>query len=327
VIGFREDKYLRVAEDRQMSGKKTPWKPAYDALYRMDWRFHDTLPKAKVSYHGFVLTDPDGQKQNVQFQGRIRNASGNQFFFGIHYKDFSNLDWVVLFSDPEDAMLVLPVGLLKSIFSENPRPRIEGKRWHVSVYFDRYGKSEFCPTNGRCHDVSEFKYSLSAPRHSGREEPETLPDLLPSTYKSKIESAAKYRPAGGETDCHKALKKYVAEHPSVIGPSVGTGPGQLEHDLPSGDIIDVFFSHASVRTAVEVKSRISPEDDITRGLFQCVKYRAVLSACIAAEDGNDSADAVLVLEGDFPENLKIIRDRLNVKVIDNIHVPEHDPSK
>lgn len=136
-------------------------------------------------------------------------------------------------------------------------------------------------------------------------------------YKAVIELAARYQ-AGGESDLHKALKRYVAENPRVVGLPIRAGVGELEYPLPSGDSIDVFFSYASVRTAVEVKSRISDHADITRGLFQCVKYRAILSACVAAENSDDSTDAVLVLEGRLPDDLRALRNILDVKVVENV---------
>ena len=84
----------------------------------------------------------------------------------------------------------------------------------------------------------------------------------------------------------------------------------------------VLFTHASIRTAVEVKSHISPRADIVRGLFQCVKYRAVLNAWIAAENGDGIGEAVLVLEDGFPKDLHGLRNTLDMKVIDHIRVPE-----
>jgi hypothetical protein len=144
-------------------------------------------------------------------------------------------------------------------------------------------------------------------------------DLKPATtgYECIIESAAKYQ-GGGESDLHKALKRFVAENPRVIDLPGRAGIGELEHALPSGDSIDVFFYHACIRTAVEVKSRISDHADIARGLFQCVKYRAVLDACVAAENSDDSTEAVLVLEGGLPDDLRALRNILDVKIVEHV---------
>jgi len=140
-----------------------------------------------------------------------------------------------------------------------------------------------------------------------------------SNFKTFVMSATRFQ-GGGESDLHRTLKEFVAAHPEVVGLPTGTGHGQQEFPLPSGDSLDVYFSHSSVRTAVEVKSRISSSPDIVRGIFQCVKYRAVLRACIAAENSEETADAVLVLEGALPEDLNALKNILDVRVIDNIRV-------
>jgi len=139
-------------------------------------------------------------------------------------------------------------------------------------------------------------------------------------FKAVVDAAARYK-AGGESEQHKALKRYVAENPRVVDLPSRAGPGQQEYALPSGDSVDVFFSYASLRTAVEVKSRISDDADIARGLFQCVKYRAVLRACIVAENSDDSSDAILVLERNLPSELRSLATMFGVRVIENIRIP------
>jgi hypothetical protein len=145
-------------------------------------------------------------------------------------------------------------------------------------------------------------------------------------YKTVIESAAKYQ-GGGENDLHRALKRYVAENPRVVGLPVRARVGEIEYPLPSGDSVDVYFSFASLRTAVEVKSRISDHADIARGLFQCVKYKAVLDACIAAENSDDSSDATLVLEDRLPDDLRALRNTLGVTVIEQVRGANPHPGQ
>lgn len=136
-------------------------------------------------------------------------------------------------------------------------------------------------------------------------------------YRKVLDAASAYA-SGGESDSHLALKEFVALHPSVVGLHTRTKSGLTEVALPSGDRIDVFFEVNGVRLAVEVKSRISCEADIVRGLFQCVKYRSVLAAMISVENSNDAADSVLVLEGSLPENLRVMQTILGVAVFENV---------
>lgn len=123
---------------------------------------------------------------------------------------------------------------------------------------------------------------------------------------------------GGEGEAHKALKAYVAQNPSVIGLSSSAHAGETEYPLPSGDSLDVSFCDNSVWVAVEVKSAISVDSDIVRGLFQCVKYRAVMEAVLLTEARPQNARALLVLESRLPQSLIPLRNLLGVEVIDGI---------
>lgn len=121
-----------------------------------------------------------------------------------------------------------------------------------------------------------------------------------------------------ESEAHKRLKNYIARYPGAVGLKKSLAPGETEYTLPSGDIPDVLFQSARCRIAVEVKSRISNEDDLRRGLFQCVKYRAILIACRSLEGGTYKADALLAIEGSLPEELIAVKNTLGVKVVENI---------
>lgn len=123
---------------------------------------------------------------------------------------------------------------------------------------------------------------------------------------------------GGESDAHKKLKEYVANTPSSVGLSPGSPKGQTEHPLASGDALDVSFSLSHQWLAVEVKSLISDERDILRGLFQCVKYKAVMAATLLVENRKVAADSVLVLEGELPKSLVPLRNMLGVTVHENV---------
>lgn len=123
---------------------------------------------------------------------------------------------------------------------------------------------------------------------------------------------------GGESEAHNALKTYVAQNPKVIGLNANTPTGSTEFQLPSGDSLDVSFNGKRVWVAAEVKSSISAESDIVRGLFQCVKYRAVMEAVLLAESRPTNARALLVLESKFPKSLIPLRNILGVEVVEGI---------
>jgi len=139
---------------------------------------------------------------------------------------------------------------------------------------------------------------------------------VPTNFRKVLANASRFR-GGGESQEHKKLKDFIARHPKIVNlpPNVAC---EKEHQLPSGDAIDVFFKKKDEQIAVEVKPRSSLYPDIVRGLFQCVKYRAVLEARQASEEQPKNARAVLVLGGLFPKELIPLKNILGVETIDNV---------
>lgn len=134
----------------------------------------------------------------------------------------------------------------------------------------------------------------------------------------QLEQPTDHRSSTRESEAHKRFKNYIAHHPGAVGLKKSLAPGETEYKLPSGDIPDVLFQSARCRIAVEVKSHISNETDLRRGLFQCVKYRAILRACRSLEGGTYEADAILAIESTLPKELIPVRNTLGIKVIENI---------
>lgn len=125
---------------------------------------------------------------------------------------------------------------------------------------------------------------------------------------------------GGESLAHKNLKKFIASHPEEIDISDWCQV-DTEHILVSGDRLDVIVRTPTSTWAIEVKSNISDEQDILRGIFQCVKYKAVLEAEKVIEKNGCEIRTLLVLEGTMPEKLQSVAKFLNVDYIDNFSIP------
>lgn len=142
-------------------------------------------------------------------------------------------------------------------------------------------------------------------------------ELQPFDFSEMTKQAANFR-ASGESDDHKRLKAFVAAQPESVGLSAGIDAGEIEYALPSGDTIDVLFRDGADWIAVEVKSSLSNNADITRGLFQCVKYRAVVEAVQATRALQRNARAILALEGALPSNLVSIKNTLGVEVVEGV---------
>lgn len=126
---------------------------------------------------------------------------------------------------------------------------------------------------------------------------------------------------GGESEAHLWLKRHVLSHPEVLGLRPEQ-TGAMEYRLPSGDCLDVSFPTPRLWVGVEVKSRLSDDADLLRGLFQCVKYKAVMEAMQAVQGETRSVRAVLVLEGTLPFGLLGARNVLGVEVVEGVAPPK-----
>lgn len=121
---------------------------------------------------------------------------------------------------------------------------------------------------------------------------------------------------GGEGPQHLALKEYVYSHPESVGLR-HIALKETEHILLSGDKLDVYFEQKDgTRIAVEVKSIVSPDSDILRGLYQCVKYKSVLDAEGKTHGLFGKNDSLLVLEGCLSETNQQVKDSLGIRVIE-----------
>lgn len=119
---------------------------------------------------------------------------------------------------------------------------------------------------------------------------------------------------GGESDQHKRLKRHVLANPDCIG--IRRSDVQLkttEQPLLSGDSVDVLISARGVSHLVEVKSILSSDDDLKRGIYQCLKYRTVLAAQQEKDFATSDIDAALVTERDLPTDLIDLAKRLGIK--------------
>lgn len=148
-----------------------------------------------------------------------------------------------------------------------------------------------------------------------------LPTMLNKKELVSARKKAHKRSPGGEGPLHKRLKEYIASTPSSIG-VVKVLNADTEYLLLSGDKPDIRIETKDAIFAVEVKSAISDEDDIRRGIYQCVKYRAILEAEGAVEPHNKKIETLLVLAGEMPRRLRQISIILGIEFIDKFKLPQ-----
>lgn len=127
--------------------------------------------------------------------------------------------------------------------------------------------------------------------------------------------------AGGESAEHKALKLFIKENPAIVGANSAFRATE-EYALRSGDEIDVFFKSENHWIGVEVKSSVSDglERDYERGLYQVVKYRAVLEAQALIDHPAQTPTVVvfLALENQLPDKYRGIAKTLGINIKENI---------
>lgn len=137
-------------------------------------------------------------------------------------------------------------------------------------------------------------------------------------YSKRKPGRGLYNPYGSEgSPEHRALRDYIAAHPEMVGYDKNI-TGVPEYPLRSGDSVDVVFESLNKLLGVEVKSERSGNDDIERGLYQCIKYSAVLKSERDVNQKKYDVDCVLVLATALPRQLYQVRDKLGITVFENI---------
>ena len=132
-------------------------------------------------------------------------------------------------------------------------------------------------------------------------------------------TASSIRGAGGEGEEHKKLKLHISNNPVSVGINLKGLKTETERGLPSGDSIDVSFENENHWIGVEVKSSISDDLDILRGLYQCVKYQAVMESYLSVLDVEKDVRVILALGCELPESLLSVKNTLGIEVVEVIN--------
>lgn len=112
----------------------------------------------------------------------------------------------------------------------------------------------------------------------------------------------------GEGDRHRILKEYVAQNPRAIGLEP-VDSAEQEHQFVCGDRCDVVFDLGEKGHAVvEIKNR--ERGDLIRGMYQAVKYRALMEA----EKGRGEAYPVSahLVAYDIQDDIAALANRLDI---------------
>jgi len=188
-------------------------------------------------------------------------------------------------------------------------------------YYERIAKLWPFHQKQKSYKITEKKSLAGIPRFSSINQ---LLDLLqeqlakPFNIEMAFEEAKKeverIRRGGlGESDSHKELKNFVANHPATVGLQDALSV-LVEHPFPSGDKVDVAFEMPNNNwTVVEVELQGLPQTLI--GLFQAVKYKALQDAVLRSKNLQGSVEGILVAKS-IPTEIKSLAETLAIRTFE-----------
>lgn len=151
-------------------------------------------------------------------------------------------------------------------------------------------------------------------QRSRRDRPASIaPEVLPGIVVDEGGTPSGYSPVS-ESDEHRDLRLWAQANPAVFTGKSGS-LGQTEWSLKSGDRVDAVHECAGEIFLIEAKSRRSLQADLERGVYQCIKYRAVVQAHDEAVGRTRAVSAILLTEIELPNNLRQIAERHGVKLV------------
>lgn len=284
------------------------------------------------------MNEPTGQKSNAEFlQGDKLYIQRARIAFPILVRQakarksiyYSDLAEEMGMPNPRNLNFVLGAigNAIGSLQELNPTEKIplinslvinktnhlpgEGISWFIdTVHFEKLSRNQ----------KKDLVNQLLSEVYSYKNWDLVLKQLGLKPLKSKVKKvidSVKKSGASGESEFHKKFKKYLANNPQIFELKKEQ-KGTIEYQFPSADTIDVLFENKSEIIGIEAKSRISDISDILRGLFQCVKYQALIEAEQKVNDKIPNCRVVLALENKFPKELISVKNQLGIEVLDEI---------
>ncbi len=124
----------------------------------------------------------------------------------------------------------------------------------------------------------------------------------------------------GEGKNHENLRLWIRDNPGRVRRNYANVKTDTEVVLDSADRVDVVYYGPDSTVAIEVKSLDSDDADLRRGIFQCIKYRAVMQAM----DARSIPKIVpfLVTQTCLPGDLDSLARQHNIR---HFKAPEHLP--
>lgn len=119
----------------------------------------------------------------------------------------------------------------------------------------------------------------------------------------------KNQSGAGETSGHKRLKSFVAANPQRLG-LLAKEPARIEFLFISGDRCDVVFKLGEAGSAVVEVKNGPHRGELVKGVYQAVKYRALLVA--EESQGEESPVHAFLVAYEIPKDVSDFASRFNV---------------
>ena len=142
--------------------------------------------------------------------------------------------------------------------------------------------------------------------------------LPAATPPEGTESDGISRTRSGEGPNHRALRLWVRDNPTRIRRGYRHFVTDTEVLLDSADRVDVVYYGRTLTVVIEVKSVDSDDTDLRRGVFQCIKYRAVMEAMDIRSEPH--VVPVLVTQTPLPGDLAALARRHSIQ---HVQAPEN----
>jgi len=122
----------------------------------------------------------------------------------------------------------------------------------------------------------------------------------------------------GESYAHRLLKEFVGTHPESIGLPKQASLMGYEITLPSLDRADLVFQYKEVVYPIEVKSHEADEVELTRGIYQAIKYQCLFEAERKDSGAVGKVEARLVVGRLASDSEKLRCQLLGVRIVDGV---------
>lgn len=224
-------------------------------------------------------------------------------------------DWYLThFLEREVDFKILPVEDQRAIVAEVHEAIFAYKKW------DKV-QSYFSDVTRRYPELARFDGRFLAVFRATAPSPSVKPSSVPWNF---VPPPKFHEPRKPESSAHRALKEYIAEHPECVG-LPRKSKADLEKVFGSGDRADLAFTIGEKIVVAEVKSEISDNADLCRGVFQCIKYRALVGAHQKLKRVIPNGEAILAIGKAAPAKVAPLADALSVTCVDRIAVPKQRP--